>query len=61
MPNSVWINNVMWCTTREAARLVLILKRGKWDNTTLLADQNYFNAMTNSSQTLNNFMDISGG
>ena len=55
MPNSVWINNVMWCTTREAARFgSLILKRGKWDNTTLLADQNYFNAMTNSSQTLNN-------
>ena len=45
----------MWCTTREAARFgSLVLKKGKWDNTTILGDQTYFNAMTNSSQTFNN-------
>ncbi len=55
MPNSLWLNNVMWCTTREAARFgSLILSKGKWNGTPLLTDQTYFNAMVNSSQSINN-------
>lgn len=54
MPRSFWYNNVMWCTTREAARFgSLILNKGKWDNNTLLADSSYFQSMVNSSQSLN--------
>ena len=54
MPLSFWLNHIMYCTTREAARFgLLILAKGKWDGTTLLADTDYFNAMVNSSQNLN--------
>ena len=54
MPNSYWLNYIMHCTTREAARFgSLILKRGKWAGTDILADENYFNAMTNTSQNMN--------
>ena len=55
MPLSFWYNNVMYCTTREAARFgSLILRKGVWNSDTLLRDQNYFTAMTNTSQPLNN-------
>ena len=54
MPNSIWINHVMWCTTREAAKFgSLILSKGKWNGTALLSDVNYFNAMINTSQNYN--------
>ncbi len=54
MPNAFWLNNVMWCTTREAARFgSLTLRKGEWNGTQLLADQAYFNAMTNTSQNHN--------
>ena len=54
MSRSFWYNNVMWCTTREAARFgSLILNKGKWDNNTLLADSSYFHSMVNTSQDLN--------
>lgn len=54
MSNSTWINSVMWCTTRDAARFgSLILNKGVWNGTPLFTDINYFNAMTNSSQDLN--------
>jgi CubicO group peptidase (beta-lactamase class C family) len=54
MPNAFWLNNIMWCTTREASRFgSLILSKGKWNGTTLLNDAAYFNAMTNTSQTYN--------
>jgi CubicO group peptidase (beta-lactamase class C family) len=54
MNNSSWINSVMWCTTRDAARFgSLILNKGVWNGTSLLSDISYFNAMTNSSQDLN--------
>lgn len=54
MPNSVWLNNVMWCTTREAARFgSLALRKGEWNGTQLLTDQAYYNAMTNTSQNYN--------
>ena len=54
MPNAFWYNNVMWCTTREAARFgSLILNKGKWDTNTLLSDSSYFQSMVNTSQQLN--------
>lgn len=54
MPNSFWLNYVMHCTTREAARFgSLILKRGNWNGTELLSDEIFFSAMANSSQNLN--------
>jgi CubicO group peptidase (beta-lactamase class C family) len=54
MSGSFWFNNIMYCTTREAARFgSLILNKGKWDGTTLLNDAAYFTAMTNTSQTYN--------
>ncbi len=54
MPNAVWLNHVMWCTTREAARFgSVILSKGKWNGTALLNDAAYFTAMTNTSQNYN--------
>ncbi len=54
MPKSLWYNGTMWCTTREAARFgSLILQKGNWNNVKLLSDVNYFEEMTNSSQTIN--------
>ncbi|RZA02492.1 MAG: class A beta-lactamase-related serine hydrolase [Moraxellaceae bacterium] len=54
MPNAFWLNYIMYCTTREAARFgSLILSKGHWNNTAVMTDANYFNAMVNSSQTLN--------
>ncbi len=54
MPKSLWYNGTMWCTTREAARFgSLILNKGNWNGIDLLNDQNYFDAMTNTSQTYN--------
>jgi CubicO group peptidase (beta-lactamase class C family) len=54
MPLSIWYNNVMYCTTREAARFgSLILNKGIWENDSLLKDRNYFDAMTNTSQNIN--------
>ena len=54
MPNSFWLNYVMYCTTREAARFgSLILSKGKWNGTALLNDAAYFNAMTSTSQNYN--------
>ncbi len=54
MTQSLWYNNVMYCTTREAGRFgSLILNKGIWDTDTLLKDRTYFDAMTNTSQNLN--------
>ena len=54
MPNAFWLNYIMYCTTREAARFgSLILSKGKWNGTTLLNDAAYFDAMTNTSQNYN--------
>ncbi len=54
MLNSIWFNNIMYCTTRDAARFgSLILSKGKWNGIALLNDAPYFVAMTNSSQNLN--------
>jgi CubicO group peptidase (beta-lactamase class C family) len=55
MKNFTWLNYILWLNTRDMARFGhLILNKGKWDGTTLLADQNYFSAMTNTSQSYNN-------
>ena len=49
-----WLNYVMYCTTRDAARVgSLILRIGEWDGDKLLTDPNYFTAMTNTSQNMN--------
>lgn len=54
MSQSLWFNNVLYSTTREAARFgSLILQKGIWNNDTLLRDRSYFDAMTQSSQTIN--------
>ena len=54
MPNAVWLNYIMYCTTREASRFgSLILSKGKWNGTTLLNDATYFDAMINTSQNYN--------
>lgn len=47
-------NNVFFSTARSMARYgLLILNKGKWNNTEVLGDSSYFNAMVNSSQNLN--------
>jgi CubicO group peptidase (beta-lactamase class C family) len=52
--SALWVSNVMYCTTRDAARFgSLILNKGKWNGTAVLSDENYFNAMTSTSQNLN--------
>lgn len=54
MSQALWFNNVLYATTRDAARFgSLILKKGIWNNDTLMYDRNYFEAMTQSSQTIN--------
>lgn len=56
--NGQWIqldfNNVYWSTARDMARFgLMILNKGTWDDTPVLADLNYYQAMINSSQDLN--------
>lgn len=56
--NGLWVksgyNNVYWSTPRSMARFgLLLLNKGNWDKTPVLADSTYFNAQINSSQNLN--------
>ncbi len=56
--NGLWarsgFNNVYFSNTRSMARFgLLMLNKGKWDQTSILRDTNYFNAQVNSSQTIN--------
>ena len=54
MPNALWFNYIMYCTTREASRFgSLVLSKGKWNGTNILNDAAYFNAMINTSQNYN--------
>jgi CubicO group peptidase (beta-lactamase class C family) len=47
-------NNVLISSPRSMARYgLLILNKGKWNNTPVLNDAAYFDAMTNSSQSIN--------
>lgn len=56
--NGQWIaqgeNNVYWSSARDMARFgLLMLNKGKWDDTAVLADTNNYNQMRSSSQNLN--------
>jgi len=57
--NGLWIkaphsNNVYYSNARSMARFgLLMLNKGKWDGTPILADTNYFNSQVNASQNLN--------
>lgn len=54
MPGSFWLNHIMYCTTREAARFgSLTLRKGEWNGAKILTDSNYYNAMVNTSQPYN--------
>lgn len=47
-------NNVLYSTPRSMARFgLLILNKGTWENTPVLADTAYFNQMVNTSQDIN--------
>lgn len=47
-------NNVYWSTPRDMARFgLLILNKGKWDETEIMTDSDYFTEMTSTSQNLN--------
>lgn len=55
MKNFTWYNYILWLNSRDMARFgLLILNKGTWNGTQLMTDQNYFTAMTNTSQNLNN-------
>ncbi len=51
----LWASDgVFYSTTRSFARFgLLMLNKGKWSNTVVLSDTNYFREMTTPSQTLN--------
>lgn len=57
--NGTWIktlnsNNVLYSNARSMARFgLLMLNKGKWDQTTILSDTIYFNNQVNTSQSLN--------
>jgi CubicO group peptidase (beta-lactamase class C family) len=47
-------NNVYWSTGRDMARFgLLVLNNGKWNETKVLSDENYYSQMVNTSQNLN--------
>lgn len=50
----LWLDNLYISNARQMARFgLLLLAEGQWDGNTILADTNYFKAMTSSSQSLN--------
>jgi len=57
--NGLWIksphsNNVYYSNARSMARFgLLMLNKGTWDGTPILADTSYFNSQINTSQNLN--------
>jgi CubicO group peptidase (beta-lactamase class C family) len=57
--NGLWMqtsnsNNVLYSNARSMARFgLLMLNKGKWDNTLILSDTNYFNSQVNTSQNIN--------
>ena len=56
--NGQWIsqgyNNVYWSTARDMARFgLLMLNKGKWNDTEILSDSEYYNQMIDTSQDLN--------
>ena len=54
MKNYTWYNYTLWLNSRDMARFgLLILNKGAWNGNTIMTDQNYFTAMTNTSQNYN--------
>jgi CubicO group peptidase (beta-lactamase class C family) len=57
--NGIWVktpnsNNIFYSNARSMARFgLLMLNKGKWDNTTVLSDTGYFKSQVNTSQNLN--------
>jgi CubicO group peptidase (beta-lactamase class C family) len=56
--NGAWVNtgflNIYYSNARSMARFgLLVLNKGKWDQATIMADNNYFDAMVNTSQNIN--------
>jgi CubicO group peptidase (beta-lactamase class C family) len=56
--NGLWVrngyNNVYYSNARSMARFgLLMLNKAKWNGTAILQDSAYFNAQTNSSQSIN--------
>ncbi len=56
--NGLWIrtgfNNVYYSNARSMARFgLLMLNKGKWDQTVILGDTSYLNSQTNTSQNYN--------
>lgn len=56
--NGLWIrtgyNNVYYSSPRSMSRFgLLLLNKGKWDQTTILSDSSYFNTQINTSQNYN--------
>jgi CubicO group peptidase (beta-lactamase class C family) len=57
--NGLWIqspnaNNVFYSNARSMARFgLLMLNKGKWDNTSVMNDTSYFNSQVSTSQSLN--------
>ena len=56
--NGLWLssgyNNVYYSNARSMARFgLLLLNKGKWDQTVILSDSNYFNAQVTTSQSFN--------
>jgi CubicO group peptidase (beta-lactamase class C family) len=47
-------NNIYYSTARDAARFgLLVLNHGKWGDDPIMTDEGYFEAMVNTSQSLN--------
>ncbi|HRG58569.1 MAG TPA: serine hydrolase [Bacteroidia bacterium] len=54
MSSGVWIQDIYFSKTRDAARFgLLCLNKGIWNTDTILNDTNYFQSMINSSQSQN--------
>ncbi|MET0393793.1 MAG: serine hydrolase [Chitinophagaceae bacterium] len=56
--NGFWLNtgdlNVYYSNARSMARFgLLMLNRGKWDQTAIMTDSDYFSSMINTSQNIN--------
>ncbi|MBC7875449.1 MAG: serine hydrolase [Ferruginibacter sp.] len=56
--NGLWVNtgylNVYYSNARSMARFgLLVLNKGKWDQSPVMTDSNYFNSMVNTSQNIN--------
>ncbi len=56
--NGLWLNtgylNIYYSNARSMARFgLLVLNKGKWDQSSIMTDQDYYNNMVNTSQNIN--------